>query len=107
MERVRETKVNPLQWCLPTCSADAGLRCVALLQRSLGFDRSSRRGVHGGTSESAAPDVLSSRLPASTVHLFPIVMTGSTYLMIPDAGGLPAEKQMMTAHACDDAHLHV
>lgn len=92
MDLYKENKVNPLSGCLPTLLQIPVF--VALYNVLLNSIELRGAGFMGYVQNLAAPDVLV-KIAGFPVHLFPIVMTGSTYLMQSQTPVAPQQKQMM------------
>jgi len=92
MDLYKENKVNPLSGCLPTLLQIPVF--VALYNVLLNSIELRGAGFVGYVQNLASPDVLV-RIAGFPIHLFPILMTGSTYLMQSQTPVAPQQKQMM------------
>ncbi len=92
MDLYKENKVNPLSGCLPTLLQIPVF--VALYNVLLNSIELRGAGFMGYVQNLAAPDVLL-KVAGFPIHLFPIIMTGSTYLMQSQTPVAPQQKQMM------------
>ena len=88
----KEHKVNPLGGCLPMLLQLPVF--LALYQVLLYAVELRAAGFVGYISDLSAPDVLT-RLGGFPVHLMPILMTGSTYLLQSQTPVAPQQKMMM------------
>ncbi|MGH7682323.1 MAG: membrane protein insertase YidC, partial [Candidatus Eiseniibacteriota bacterium] len=92
MDLYKENKVNPLSGCLPTLLQIPVF--VALYNVLLNSIELRGAGFLGYVQNLAAPDVLF-HVAGFPVHIFPVLMTGSTYLMQSQTPVAPQQKQMM------------
>jgi YidC/Oxa1 family membrane protein insertase len=92
MELYKQNKVNPLSGCLPTLLQVPVF--IALYNVLLNSIELRGAGFVGYVQDLATPDVLL-RIAGFPIHLFPIVMTGSTYLMQAQTPVAPQQKSMM------------
>ena len=92
MALYKENKVNPLSGCLPTLLQVPVF--IALYNVLLNSIELRGAGFMGYVNNLAAPDVLM-KVAGFPIHLFPVLMTGSTYLMQAQTPVAPQQKQMM------------